>query len=61
MMESTSRPNPRRLRAKLLIAGHTLTSFAAKHRLSYNTVKAAVHGRRSGIKSQLVLRKIEAL
>lgn len=44
-----------------MLSGHTLTSFAAKYGYSYETVKSAVHGRRSGPKSQLVLRKIRRL
>ncbi len=57
-MRLPSSPKARVLRAKLLVAGHTLTSFAKKHRVPYATVKAAVRGSRKGPASQRVLEKI---
>lgn len=60
-MESRSRPNPRRLKAKLILAGHTFESFAVEHGFKRDTVKAAIHGKRRGPVSQAITQKIGGL
>jgi DNA-binding CsgD family transcriptional regulator len=63
-MERKSTSQTKARRARLLIAGHTYRSFAAKLGVSEATVKAAVHGvrgKRSGTKARKVLSALEAL
>jgi len=60
-MDSRSRANSRRLRAKLILAGHTYRSFAQEMKVSEHTVKAAVNGARNGSKAQRVVAAIKTL
>jgi DNA-binding CsgD family transcriptional regulator len=60
-MEHLSIPHKKTRRAKLMLAGYTYRSFAAKLHVSEYTVKAAVHGTRNGIKTKRVIRALEAL
>lgn len=57
-MDSSSRPNPKHLRAGLLMKGLTLAAFAKQHRYSMSTVKAAICGKRNGPKSKAILRRV---
>jgi len=57
-MDSASRPNPKHLRGRLLITGHTVESFAVRHGFNTRTVKAAIRGERGGPLSQEILKRI---
>lgn len=60
-MDRPSRPNPRRLKAKLALAGWKVRAFARQHGFKESTVKKAIAGTRFGEKSRAVVAAINAL
>lgn len=60
-MDRTSRPNPRRLKARLTLNGYKIRAFARIHGFTESTVKKAISGERNGPKAREVLAAINAL
>lgn len=58
---SRSKPQSLRLRARLLVRGYTLRSFATKHGYKLSTVKAAIRGVRSGPTSKEIVESIRSI
>lgn len=56
---STAKNNGLKYRARLLLAGYTVRSFAAAHGFIEETVDAAINGRRHGAESKKILAAIE--
>lgn len=57
-MDTRSRQTSRRLRSRLVLAGHTYRSLGSKLGVSEHTVKAAIRGDRNGSKAKLVIEAI---
>lgn len=57
-MDTRSRLSSRRLRSRLVLAGHTYRSLGRKLGVSEHTVKAAIRGGRNGPKAKLVISAI---
>jgi gp16 family phage-associated protein len=60
-MVSTSRSKALKIRARLLGAGYTISSFAREKGFARSTVKAAIRGDRRGDQSKAVLAAIRTL
>jgi gp16 family phage-associated protein len=60
-MVPQSRSKALRIRARLLGAGYTISSFAREKGFSRSTVKAAIRGDRCGDQSKAVLAAIRSL
>jgi len=53
-----STPNPRELKAGVMLRGDTLSSWAKRHGFPLSTVSMAIHGKRTGPAARRIIEKL---